>query len=342
MNVRLTGPEDAARWNRFIKCSPDGSFYHRYEWKRINEEHFGHRTAYLAAFSNGEIVGVLPLVQLKSRLFGNIACSMPFVNYGGPCASDPEVERALLDEARRQVEDWKADYLEIRSRRPLPSDLPSSTHKVSLTVKLDPDPEVLFKAFKTGHRQDIRRAYKNGVTARFGGIELVDPFYEIISQSWRALGTPLYAKNYFRMIAEAFGDAIRICVVYVGDQPAAAAFDGIHNRTVEGMWLGIRSEYRKLLVGYALYWELVRHACVAGYAEFHLGRSSADSNAEAFKKKWNATSSPLYWTYLLRSRQDIPQLNVANPKYQLAMAVWRRLPLPITNAIGPFIARSIP
>ena len=44
-----------------------------------------------------------------------------------------------------------------------------------MTLDLAADPEVLWKNFKTGHRQDIRRGYKNGLTARFGGAELLDP-----------------------------------------------------------------------------------------------------------------------------------------------------------------------
>ena len=231
-----------------------------------------------------------------------------------------------MDEAGKVVDGWGSDYLEIRSRRPLETDLPASSHKVSLTVALDPDPEVLFKAFKTGHRQEIRRAYKHGFIAKFGTADLLDHFYEVLAESWHTLGSPFYAKEYFKAILDAFPDSVRICVVYIGDEPVGAAFDGLEGDTVEGMWLGIKSQYRKLLVGYALYWELIKNACERGFTSFHLGRSTADSNAETFKKKWNATVTQLYWSYLLRSRREIPQLNVTNPKFQFAIAVWRRLP----------------
>jgi FemAB-related protein (PEP-CTERM system-associated) len=342
MKVVHCPPGQAAAWDDYVARSDHGSFYHRYAWKRINEEYFGHRAAFLAALDGDRFAGLLPIVQVKSRLFGNIACSMPFVNYGGPCADDADVERILMEEAGKVVDGWGSDYLEIRSRQPLETDLPASSHKVSLTVALDPDPEVLFKGFKTGHRQEIRRAYKHGLTAKFGSADLLDPFYEVLSESWHTLGSPFYAKEYFKAILDAFPDSVRICVVYMGDEPVGAAFDGLEGDTVEGMWLGIKSEYRKLLVGYALYWELIKNACERGFTSFHLGRSTADSNAEAFKKKWNATVTQLHWSYLLRSRREIPQLNVTNPRFQMAIAVWRRLPLSVTNVVGPMIARSIP
>jgi lipid II:glycine glycyltransferase (peptidoglycan interpeptide bridge formation enzyme) len=108
------------------------------------------------------------------------------------------------------------------------------------------------------------------------------------------------------------------------------------------MWLGTRTQYRRELVGYVLYWELIKHACERGLSQFHLGRSSKDSGGEQFKKKWNAEVQQLYWHYMLRTRKEIPALNPSNPKYQLAIKTWRRLPLPLTQMLGPYIARSIP
>lgn len=343
MKVVHCAPVDAARWDAYVARTPAASFYHRFGWKGINEDMLDHRTAYLAALGDDDaIVGIFPIVQVKSFLFGNIACSMPFVNYGGPAADTPEAEQALMAEAARVCADWNVEFLEIRSRHHLGDALPVSEHKVSMTLDLDPDSEVIWKGFKTGHRQDIRRGYKNGLTAKFGGAELLDPFYDVMAESWRQLGTPFYRKTYFERIAKVFAGDLRICVVYAGDRPAGVAFDGIQGTTVEGMWLGTRAEYRNQLVGYVLYWELIKHACEEKYTRFHLGRSSVDSGGETFKKKWNASATPLYWHYLLRTRKEMPQLNVNNPKFQRAIEIWRKLPLAVTRVIGPPIARSIP
>ena len=108
------------------------------------------------------------------------------------------------------------------------------------------------------------------------------------------------------------------------------------------MWLAQRQAYRNQNVGYLLYWELIRDACEKGFRHFHLGRSTAASGGEMFKKKWNAEANQLYWQYILRPSQSIPALNVDNPKYKLAIETWRRLPVGLTTMIGPSIARSIP
>jgi len=267
---------------------------------------------------------------------------MPFVNYGGPCGNDDAIEQRLIEAARGVADEWGVDYLEIRSRRHLGDGLPWSDHKVSMTIALNPDPEVVMAGFKRDHRAEIRRAAKAGFTARFGA-ECLDDFYDVLSESWRDLGTPIFRAEYLERIVRTFPARTRICVVYDRDGvPAAGAFDGIGNRTIEGMWLGMRSEYRRQLVGYVLYWELIQHACLSGAVTFHLGRSSRDSGAEQFKRKWNAEAQQLYWHYVLRGRDALPGLNPDNPKYRLAIRAWRHLPVALTRAIGPYFARSIP
>jgi FemAB-related protein (PEP-CTERM system-associated) len=342
MKVVHADASHKAAWNRFVDEAPEGSLYHRFEWKEITERVFGHDTCWIAAEDASGIAGVLPLVRLKSPLFGSIACSLPFVNYGGPVAVTTDVEAALLDEAQRVADGWRVDYVELRCRRDLGDSYPSADHKVSMTVALDKDPDVLWKGFKTSHRQDIRRAYKYGLTAKVGGAELFDDFYGILCESWRDLGTPILSRKYLSSVVAAFPQTTRICIVYSGEERAAAALSGLHRGTAEGMWLGTRSKFRSQMAGYILYWELIKDACEQGLQRYHLGRSTAQSGAEAFKKKWNAELTQLYWHYILRTRRDVPRLNPQNPRYRLAINTWRRLPLSVTRLVGPVIARSIP
>jgi len=341
--MKIVNCDDSQRaaWNAYVERSPRASLYHRFEWQDVNARSFGHRSAYLAAMENDRIVGVFPIVRVKSQLFGNIACSLPFVNYGGPCGDSDAVEQALVQAAGPIADAWGVEYLEIRTRRQLDG-LPTSEHKVSMTLDLNPDPEVLFKAFTSAHRQDIRGGYKKGLTVKIGGRELLDDFYAVLSESWRDMGTPIYSRGYLDRVAATFPEYTRLCVVYAGAEPAAAAFDMLAGETAEGLWLGSRGKFRKQYAGYVLYWELIKNACERGLTRFHLGRSTVQSGGEVFKKKWNAYAVPLYWQYVLRTRRDIPQLNVTNPKYQLAIRAWQKLPVPVTQMIGPLIARSIP
>jgi FemAB-related protein (PEP-CTERM system-associated) len=267
---------------------------------------------------------------------------MPFLNYGGICASAPDIESALLNAARDIVAKEKISYLELRNTQKLSETLPTSEHKISMTIELNENPDVIWNNFKTNHRKEIRRSYKNKMRVISGGIELLNIFFPVLAESWRNLGTPIYQKEYFRTILDTFPDKTRIFIVYHEDIPVAAAFNGYFQDKVEGMWLGILPQYRKLYPNYALYWEMIKHACLNKYKIFHLGRSSADSGGEFFKKKWNAEAQQLYWQYYLGTAKDIPQLNVHNPKYRLAIELWKKIPLGVTTFLGPKIARNIP
>jgi FemAB-related protein (PEP-CTERM system-associated) len=334
-----SGRED---WDIYAATHPEASFYHLSAWQSINDRSLRARSYFLCARRAGRPVGILPLTLVASPWFGRILCSMPFVNFAGPCADDSGVVEGLVSRAMALTSELRADCLELRTRRPITLQLPVSLHKVSLTLEMAADPDVLWNGFTSKHRTAIRRALKNDLTVRSGGADLLAIFYALMEQSWHRLGTPLYAKEYFASILAAFPEATRIFVCYCRDEPVAAAFNGYCNGVVEGMWAAGGLRARELQANYVLYWEMMRDACLRGYQEYHLGRSTADSGAEEYKKKWNAQSKQLYWYYHQPNGGALPELNVDNPKYRRAIAIWRRLPLWSTRLIGPVLARSIP
>lgn len=341
VRIRTASDADATRWNAFVNLCGTANFYQRFEWRDVNARSLGHRTEFLLAERGDAVVGVLPLVHVRSALFGHVISSMPFVNFGGPAALDEAAEAALLAAARAHAEASRCHYLELRATKPFDG-MPTNTDKVSMTVPLVADPEALMKAFTQKHRHNLRRALKNALEVRAGGAELLDPFYGLMVKSWKDLGTPLYERAYFADILAAFGDGIRIFVAYHEGQPVATALNGHHRDTVEGMWAATDPAAHQLSPNYVLYWEMLRDACTRGFTSFHLGRSTKDSGAVTFKEKWLAQPKQLYWNYHLVRATGMPGLNPRNPKYQLAIRTWRRLPLPVLSVLGPRLARLIP
>ena len=95
ISVRPIEAFDVERWDRFVESCPEATFFHRAGWKTVLEQAFGHRTHYLLAERNGAIVGVLPLTEIKSRLFGHSLVSNAFCVYGGIAAMDEDARQAL-------------------------------------------------------------------------------------------------------------------------------------------------------------------------------------------------------------------------------------------------------
>jgi len=342
ITLRITETADSTIWDDYLNNHDQSNFYQLHKWKDINERNFGHDCFFIIAEDNKTVVGVFPLVFIKSKIFGKILSSMPFVNFGGLCANSSEIAELLLNKAKEICQENAVDYLEIRTQYPISDNLPTNLHKISMTLALDKESENIWNAFKSKHRTNIRRVYKQNITVKQGGIELLDTFYKLMSESWRGLGTPIYQKKYFKDILETFPDQTKIFITYKDNTPIATAFNGYYKGTVEGMWAGAIPEFKRLQPNYVLYWEMIKDACENGCHHFHLGRSTSETGAETFKKKWNATAKQLYWQYILENSETIPQLNVSNPKYQLAIKLWSKLPLKVTTTLGPIIARSIP
>jgi FemAB-related protein (PEP-CTERM system-associated) len=341
LSIDECSDRDADDWNTAAALL-GGSFYHLWQWRKINRESLGHLTISLAARRNGAIVGLLPLVSVEHKVFGRILCSMPFVNFGGACAVDEETREALVSAAVAVAKERHADYLELRCTQPLNLTLPVTTHKISMTIPLAADAETLWEKFTHSHRKNVRRAYKNDLSVVSGGLDRLPAFYDVMEEGWRSLGTPLYSRDYFENVLGALGDRARVFICLHRDEPVAAALTGYFNGAVEGLWAGGRADAHALNANYVLYWEMIRDACARGDRTFHLGRSTAHSGSEEFKSRWNAHPTQLYWYYFRPAGGELPQLNVTNPKYQLAIRAWRHMPLWCTRRIGPFLARGIP
>ena len=342
MTVRRLAASDREAWTRYVFDHPRGTWYHRLEWKDVIEESFGHDTYYLLHEREGRVAGVLPVVHLKSRLFGSILCSMPFLNFGGVLADDVAAESSLLVEGERLLQETGADFLELRHLHPTAAGLPAKTHKVSMTLDLTPGVEGLWAGLERRQRRTTRRSLEQGLEIAFGGAPLLDEFYLVLSRGWRWLGTPIYQRGFFRSVVEALADSVEIAVVRHQGRAVAASLYGFHQGVAEGMWTYSMHEYRELDVNYFLYWQMIQRTCERGMHAFHLGRSTAGSGNEFAKRKWNAEAKPLYWEYVMNGQRDLPALDVDNPKYELAIRLWRRLPLRATQWIGPYLARSIP
>jgi hypothetical protein len=74
---------------------------------------------------------------------------------------------------------------------------------------------------------------------------------------------------------------------------------------------------------------------------FDFGRSKLGTGTFAYKSIWGFEPQPLHHEYFLLRQSEMPNVNPLNPKYALWVALWRRLPLFVANALGPFISRGL-
>ncbi len=330
-------------WDEYVASCREASGYHQCAWCDVVTRSFGHEVIRLAVRNEtNRIVGVLPLVHMKSRLFGNFLVSVPFFNYGGVLCDDHFAGEALLAEAQRIRENRGAAYVELRHRNGLMEGLATRDHKVTMLLGLEKDQESQWKRLDPKIRNHVRKAEKSGLQAVTGRLELLDGFYEVFCRNMRDLGTPVYGKEFFRNVLEICPESTRIISVMLQGKTVASGILTWFRDTLEVPWASSISDYRPICPNNLLYWEAIVYAIGIGVRKFDFGRSTPGEGTYRFKKQWGAQAVQLYWQYLLREGGQLPDLSPKNQKFELAIKVWRHLPLSMTNFLGPRIVKSIP
>lgn len=343
INVSIADSADEAAWDSFVASAPDAEIYHQFALKRLLERVFGHECHYLIARNEqGVPCGILPLVHLKSRVFGNFLVSIPCFNYCGILATDDAGRAALKDFASGLAGELGSSHVELRHRSHVELDLPFRDDKVSMQMPLPESAEQLWASFPSKLRAQIRRPKKEGAVCERGGIELLEDFYQVFSRNMRDLGTPVFPRQMFSEIYDLFPDQTDFYVVRLHGKPVAAGYTVGHRDTLEIPSASALREYSRCAPNMLLYWTVLESAIERGYKVLDFGRTSRNSGPYRFKKQWGAEERPLAWHYILSEGDELPKISPDNPKYRFAVNVWRRLPVPLANALGPQVVKHLP
>jgi FemAB-related protein (PEP-CTERM system-associated) len=263
---------------------------------------------------------------------------MPFLNYGGPIGT-PEAQEQLSRFALREARNLDAELLELRNRRIVSGPLELNQRKITVLLSL-PGSRELWDRFPSKLRSQIRRPMKAGLETRFGP-DQVEPFYSVFSRNMRDLGTPVMPRAWFEAIARVFPDIVEFAVVYRGADPVAAGCGFRWRREFEITWASSLREWNHLAPNMLLYWSLMERMIQTGMDTFNFGRCSPGCGTHRFKAQWGGNDQALPWAQWSPG-QTRSTPSPERPAYRLAAALWRRLPLPVTNRVGPALARVIP
>ncbi len=343
--MRVEATSDAPiDWDAFVARQPHASAYHRASAVAIGARAFGLRTTYLAARGpNERLIGVLPLVEQSSMLFGRYLVSLPFVTYGGMLVEDPAAETALVARAAGLAQERGARHVEFRHLTPLTGhSIAERLDKVSLVLRLPESEAALSKQIGSKLRSQVRRAEREAIEIVWGGAELLGEFYPVYAATMHELGTPVYPRRFFEVAFAALHAVASVLVVRLDGTAQAVAFLVRHGRRIEVPWAAASALAKQRAVNMRMYWEMLRFAVSAGAEAFDFGRSTVDSGTYRFKAQWGAEPVQLRWHYWLPAGASVPMLNQTNPKYARAAALWRRLPLWCANLVGPVIAKNLP
>jgi FemAB-related protein (PEP-CTERM system-associated) len=344
LTCRPLDDASAPAWDAFVKARPEGTFFHLSGWRHIIARAFGHPSHYVLAERDGAIVGVLPLGQVKTRLFGHSLISVPFCVYGGPLAADMEALTALEAHAAGLMRRLEAPVLEFRWRDEPPPFDPAqwqtrSDLYVTFRKPFTGDDAANLKAVPRKQRAMVRKGIDRGL------VSVIDTdtsrLHRIYAESVRNLGTPVFGRRFFEILMETFRDEVDIVTVLDGSTAIASVLSFYFRHEVLPYYGGGRAIARERYGNDFMYWEVMRRAASRGFRLFDFGRSKVGTGSFAFKKNWGFVPSPMHYSFRLAPGASIPDTNPLNPKYRLMIAAWKRLPLPVANLIGPHVVRGV-
>lgn len=341
----LSEPDEARRIEAFVAGHPDGTPFHRPAWLRAVETGTDNRALGLVLEKRGEIAGWLPLSEVHSPVFGRVLASSGFAVGGGLLlaegASAKPVFVALEELALRR----SCPAVELRGGV-LPKARSGWRERrdshCGFVTALAEDDEAQLLAIPRKQRAEVRKGLGNEltVTTGTGGAERT-AHYAVYAESVRNLGTPVFPRSLFDAVLDEFGDDADILTVRHNGEAVASVLSLYHRGAVMPYWGGGTWAARRLRANDVMYYELMLHARRRGCTHFDFGRSKTGSGAYDFKRNWGFEPEPLTYASWTAPGAEARDADPTSASHSAKIALWRRLPLPIANRIGPMIARGL-
>lgn len=337
--VDLHDAGEAARIEEFVANS-GGAVFHRPAWLLAVEQGTGQFARGLVSEKNAQITGWLPLTEVHSPIFGRALASSGFAVEGGILGAAQGAGDLLCRAAQELAAKLSCTTIELRGGHAAPDWSATTDSHCGFVIPLAEDDEAQLTAIPRKQRAEVRKSLALGLDIRTGRLaEDRDAHYRVYAQSVHNLGTPVFPRSLFDAAMDLLDTDI-LTVRHQG-QPVASVLSFYHGGAVLPYWGGGTWDARRLRANDAMYYALMCHARTRGCDRFDFGRSKTGSGAYHFKKNWGFAPDPLSyasWTVPGHVPRDA---NPNSEQHQARIALWKKLPLPIANRLGPLIARGL-
>lgn len=342
--VRLADLADAresARIEAFVAQS-GGNVFQRPLWLQAIESGTGNKALGLVIERRGDLAGWLPLSDIHSALFGRALVSSGFAVGGGVLATRDDDRDALCHSAAELAQRLSANSVELRAADGPADWVQNSGKHANFCGELAADDDAQLLAIPRKARAEVRKGLSGELAVTVGNGERDrDAHFACYSESVRNLGTPVFPRSLFAAVLDAFDGEADILTVWLGEQPVASVLSLYHRGAVLPFWGGGTFAARALRANERMYYALMCHARKRGCTQFDFGRSKVDSGPYFFKKNWGFEPEPLVYRSWHRDGLNARNIDPSDEGYSSKIAVWKRLPLPVANFIGPWIARGL-
>ncbi|MFM2309485.1 MAG: hypothetical protein RLY87_1607 [Chloroflexota bacterium] len=321
--ITVIHPE-AGPWDTFVDQHPEGHLLQQSRWAAVKQT-TGWECLRIGICDDGVLLAGAQIL-IKKR-YGLAAWYIP---RGPVLADDQLLNQALLAALRSQAQQQRAVFVRmepnmvvgsIRERivtRLLASaglqTSESTQPQHSVQVDLEPTVDALLAAMTKGHRADIKKAQKLGVTIRVGTTDAdLDVFVGLMQETGARAGFAVHSKAYYAEVWERFRQkqrALLLIAEYNGASVAAAMIVA-SGQTACYLYGGSNAEAFQCAANHLIQWHAIQWAKELGCSAYDLWgipqrTDLPDSPSEApaemaglirFKKGFGGTEVSFYPAY---------------------------------------------
>ncbi|HTD67264.1 MAG TPA: GNAT family N-acetyltransferase [Candidatus Limnocylindria bacterium] len=325
-----------ADWDTTVSKHPDATFFHSASWAATLKETYGFPCRYIVAMKNGELRGLLPIMEARSWLRRARGVSLPFTDECPPLVSPDVSAESLFEFAVREgnLRGWK--YLELRGGYDCAVNAGPGTPFLGHRLALISSSSEIFEKFESAVRRAVRKAERAGVTVRFGtDLQSVRAYYRLHCRTRTRHGAPPQPFRFFQSLCQRVleaGHGFVALAIYNEKPIAGAVFLQFARRAIYKFSASDErsQEHRGANV---VIWKAICKLADAGAAELNFGKTSmSNEGLRRFKQGWGTEEYPIHYArYSFARRSFVKVDDLASGAQARAFAV---LPVIVSKWIG--------
>jgi CelD/BcsL family acetyltransferase involved in cellulose biosynthesis len=343
MKIVPVDPYSDARWTTFIGTHRRASIFHHPNWMRVLQDTYRFRPACRLFVEGENVVGILPILQIRSPITGNRGVCLPFSDICGPLIDREEGTSALGQTCADLCRDQRWKYLDIHEYVGHPGALPTEHYKWHAII-LDPDAEKVYRTFRrTSVRQAIEKAERDGTRIeKRTDIKALDEFIRLNELNRRKHGIPPQPAKFFRNLFRhviANGQGVITLSRCNGQVMAAGIF--LHfNKVLVYKYGAVDERFLHMHSTHLMVWNMVKWGCENGYDLFDFGRTDVQNRGLLeFKSRWGAVCNDLHY---VRFGQTERAVDITAGGLQRRLEpILRKTPMPVLRLLGQVLYRHI-
>ena len=343
MNLQIINPIEYEGWDDLILSHPGYSFFHSSAWARVLFESYHYTPKYFTIINDGQVLALMPIMEVNSFLTGRRGVSLPFTDYCKPIIANGIPFQNLFEHIIENGKKcgWKS--LELRSVSDLiPFASPSLTY-IGHVLDLSRSEGQVFSNFRDSTKRNAKKAIKEGIEVKIDhSLESVKEFYRLNCMTRREHGLPPQPFHYFKKIYDhVISKNLGMVVLASLDHKNVAGAIYFHFGEKAIYKYGASDKkFQHLRANNLVMWEAIQWYSQNGYKNLCFGRTEPENQGLIqFKSGWGTTEQQInYYRYDLNKGSFVPGSSKVRG---FQNKIFRNMPLPILNRIGSILYKHV-